>query len=81
MEHLETMLVKQYNHDFNEKTSQEQIEMSREDIKFMDIMNNTAKLIDGHYCINLPFKVENPILPVNRCIAEQRLQSRLHHIS
>ncbi|XP_035983633.1 uncharacterized protein LOC118557555 [Fundulus heteroclitus] len=75
VQNLETMLIEQYNHDFNEKTSQEQIEMSREDIKFMDIMNNTAHLINGHYCIDLPFKAENSTLPVNRCIAEQRLQS------
>ncbi|XP_038137600.1 uncharacterized protein LOC119781261 [Cyprinodon tularosa] len=75
VQNLETMLIEQYNHDFNEKTSQEQIENSREDSKFMDIMNNTAHLINGHYCIDLPFKAENPTLPVNRCIAEQRLQS------
>lgn len=75
VENLENMLIQQYNHDFNEKVSYEQVEMSREDIKFMNIMNNTAELIDGHYCINLPFKVENPSLPLNRCVAEQRLQS------
>ncbi|XP_043983761.1 uncharacterized protein LOC122837472 [Gambusia affinis] len=75
VEHLETMLIEQYNHDFNEKTSQEQIEMSRDDIKFMNIMNNSAQLKNGHYCIDLPFKSESSILPINRCIAEQRLQS------
>ncbi|XP_032416531.1 uncharacterized protein LOC116718567 isoform X6 [Xiphophorus hellerii] len=75
VKHLETMLIEQYNHDFNEKTSQEQIEMSREDIKFMNIMNNSAQLKNGHYCVDLPFKSESSVLPINRCVAEQRLLS------
>nr|XP_057925588.1 uncharacterized protein LOC131127575 isoform X1 [Doryrhamphus excisus]XP_057925589.1 uncharacterized protein LOC131127575 isoform X1 [Doryrhamphus excisus] len=75
VDHLQEMLVKQYNHDFNEKSSEEKIEMSREDIKFMDLMNNTANLIEDHYCIDLPFRQENPMMPNNRCVAEQRLQS------
>lgn len=75
VEHLQEMLVKQYHHDFNEKSSEEQIEMSREDIKFMDIVSSTAKLIGGHYCIDLPFRKENVTLPDNRYIAEQRLWS------
>lgn len=75
VEHLQEMLVKQYHHDFNEKSSEEQLEMSREDIKFMDIVSSTAKLIGGHYCIDLPFRKENVTLPDNRYIAEQRLCS------
>ncbi|KAK0135655.1 hypothetical protein N1851_028490 [Merluccius polli] len=75
VEHLQEMLVKQYHHDFNERSSEEQIEMSREDIKFMDIVSSTAKLIEGHYCIDLPFRKENVTLPDNRYIAEQRLCS------
>nr|XP_057933833.1 uncharacterized protein LOC131132323 [Doryrhamphus excisus] len=75
VDHLQEMLVKQYNHDFNEKSSEEKIEMSREDIKFMDLMNNTVNLIEDHYCIDLPFRQENPMMPNNRCVAEQRLQS------
>lgn len=75
VEHLQEMLVKQYHHDFNEISSEEQIEMSREDIKFMDIVSSTAKLIGGHYCIDLPFRQENLTLPDNRHIAEQRLCS------
>lgn len=38
VEHLEELLIKQYNHEFNEKTSEGQLEMSREDIKFMKIV-------------------------------------------
>ena len=75
VEHLQEMLVKQFNHDFNERSSDEQIEMSREDVKFMNVMNNTTKLIGSHYCIDLPFRQENPLMPNNRHVAEQRLQS------
>lgn len=32
VEYLEEMLIKQYNHDFNERTSEERLEMSREDV-------------------------------------------------
>lgn len=75
VEHLQEMLVKQFNHDFNERSLDEQLEMYREDVKFMNVMNNTTKLIGGHYCIDLPFKEENPLLPNNRHVAEQHLQS------
>lgn len=75
VEHLQEMLVKQYNHDFNERSSEEKSEMSREDIKFMDVVNSTTELIGNHYSIDLLFREENPVLPDNRCIAEQRLQS------
>ena len=75
VEHLQEMLVKQYNHDFNERSSEEQIEMSREDIKIMNVMSTTTVLTGGHYCIDLPFRQENSVLPNNRCVAEQRLRS------
>lgn len=72
---LEELLVKQYNHDFNEVTSKETDEMSREEIKFLDMWNHSIKMTDGHYCLDLPFKQKNPSMPNNRCIAEQRIQS------
>lgn len=56
VEHLKEMLVKQYNRDFIEKSSEEKLEMSTEDIKFMNIVNNSAKLVENHYHIDLPFK-------------------------
>ncbi|XP_034073841.1 uncharacterized protein LOC117547324 [Gymnodraco acuticeps] len=74
MVHLEELLVKQYNHDFNENTSKETEEMSREDKQFLNIMNHSAKTTDGHYCLDLPFRQENPSMPNNRCVAEQRIQ-------
>ncbi len=59
---LELMLNNQYNHDFNEKISEEK-EMSREDIRFMEIMESSATLQDKRYCLKLPFKRSDIILP------------------
>lgn len=67
--------MQQNNHDFNKRTYDEKLEMSREDIKFMNIVKDTTVLKDGHYCIDLPFRIKDPVLPNNRCIALQRLQS------
>lgn len=52
---LEELLMNQYNHDFCEKQIDKQ-EMSREDQKFLNIMETSAKLQDGKYIMNLPFK-------------------------
>ncbi len=49
--------------------------MSREDIKYVDPVHSTAQLIGNHYSIDLPFREENPVLPDNRCVAEQCLQN------
>ena len=42
--HLEEMLIKQYNQYFNENASEEQLELSREDITFMGIMKGTTEM-------------------------------------
>lgn len=49
---LEEMLVKQYSHEFNEKTIKER-EMSREDHRFLEIMECSAVLQEGRYCLKL----------------------------
>lgn len=69
---LEELLVKQYNHDFSERSVDEKPEMSREDLKFLEIMKSSANLTDGHYGLKLPFREENVSMPNNRHVAEQR---------
>ena len=71
---LEELLVSQYNQDFNEKTLEEKHEMSREDLKFMEILDRSTCMLEGHYSMDLPFKEDDIIMPNNRCIVEQRLQ-------
>lgn len=55
VETLELLLEKQYQHDFNEM-SEDKEEMSREDAKFMEIMEKSVSFKDGHYSVELPFK-------------------------
>ncbi|KAK0146738.1 hypothetical protein N1851_013945 [Merluccius polli] len=71
---LEELLVSQYNQDFNEKSLEEKQEMSREDLRFMKILEKSTCIQDGHYCMDLPFKVDDITMPNNRCIVEQRIQ-------
>ncbi|XP_035986796.1 uncharacterized protein LOC118560149 [Fundulus heteroclitus] len=46
---IEELLTSQYNYDFIEKSFTEQEEMSREEQKFLDIMDRSAQLENGHY--------------------------------
>ncbi len=70
---LEEMLVEQYNHEFNEKSTREK-EMSREDLKFLEIMEHSAVLQEGRYCLKLPYKNKEVCLPNNFAVAKQRIQ-------
>ncbi len=73
VETLELLLEKQYQHDFNEKMSDDKEEMSREDAKFMEIMEKSVSSKDGHYSLKLPFKDRDVVMSNNLCIATQRL--------
>lgn len=70
---IEELLISQYNQDFSERAFEDKPEMSVEDKKFMKCANSSVMLQDGHYILNLPFRSENPVLPNNRPVAEQRL--------
>ena len=72
---LETLLVNQYIHDFNEKASEEKREHSIEDKRFLEIASKSVSLVDGRYTLNLPFRKDDVRVPNNRHIAMQRLQS------
>lgn len=72
---LHEMLIAQYNTDFSERACEEIKEMSIEDKRFLKIADESAKIVDGHYSLKLPFRNDDSALPNNRCIAEQRLQS------
>ncbi|KAL0157129.1 hypothetical protein M9458_048375, partial [Cirrhinus mrigala] len=69
---IETLLVEQFNADFPERNYSDKMEMSQEDRKFMQSVEQSIRYKDGHYCIGLPFKNDPANLPNNRCIAEQR---------
>ena len=46
--------------------------MSQEDPKFMQVLDNSTRLIDGHYEIPLPLRDDNVRFPNNRLQAEKR---------
>lgn len=69
---LEEMLSNQYNHDFNEQNSEQQ-GMSREDLRFLKIMDDSAQLVNGHYSVKMPFRNDQFALPNNLCVVKQRL--------
>ncbi|KAJ8381315.1 hypothetical protein SKAU_G00020930 [Synaphobranchus kaupii] len=75
VESLSDLLVQQFNHDFTENSYMERKEMSQEDKTFMEIMDNSAEFKDGHYQLPLPFKRDDPRMPNNRLLAEQRASS------
>ena len=64
---IEELLRQQYNADFPERDFEEKEELSQEDHKFMTLVESSAKLEDGHYCISLPLKDETRKMPNNRC--------------
>lgn len=69
---LEEKLSNQYNHDFNERCSEEK-GMSREDIRFLKIMDDSVQLQDGYYGLKMPFRKDYVTLPNNHSMVTQRL--------
>ncbi len=69
---LEELWKQQFKADFPETVHEEQMAMSKEDHQFMDFMSHSAKLINGHYYIGLPFRNAEVVMPLNRRIVEQR---------
>ncbi|KAK7904466.1 hypothetical protein WMY93_017073 [Mugilogobius chulae] len=69
---LEKLLQRQYEHDFNERATEEK-GPSREDVQFMKIMEQSVTLDNGHYSLKLPFKNKTVSLPNNLTVAKQRL--------
>ncbi len=73
VENLNDLLIQQYNHDFPEKYAEERNEMSLEDCRFMQVMDSSAEIVNGRYQLPLPFKRDNPMMPNNLHLAEQRI--------
>lgn len=73
VDRIEELLTSQYNYDFNERSATEQEEMSREEKRFLDIMERSAQLEIGHYKLQLPFRREDVTMPNNVSVALQRI--------
>ncbi|XP_072030453.1 uncharacterized protein [Amphiura filiformis] len=71
-ETLDHQLVKLFNHDFTERITEDLPEKSLNDQQFLADVNNTTRLIEGHYQIGFPLKDHNKNFPTNRQQAEVR---------
>ena len=71
-------LTKQFedycNLEFNDSSYEPTTSMSQNDRRELAIIKNSAKLIDGHYEIGMPWKSNPPSLQSNKVQAESRLQ-------
>ncbi|KAI2647225.1 Arginine--tRNA ligase [Labeo rohita] len=74
---LDELLKEQYKNDFPEQAYDEKPELSFEDQRFLEIVNNFVVKQDGHYQICLPFPKFDITLPDNKKTAEQRALSIL----
>lgn len=69
---LDELWSQQFKSDFPEYDQDEGLEMSREDLQFMDMASKSARLVDGHYSIALPLRNRDVKMPNNHEVAEQR---------
>lgn len=68
---LDELWKQQFQVDFPECSQDEQLGPSKEDCQFMEMVENSVKLMDGHYSIALPLKNREVSMPDNRKLAEQ----------
>lgn len=69
---LEALWQQQYRMDFPECSHDEQTGLSREDQRFMELVTQSTKPVDGHYQAALPLRKSKLNMPNNRKVAEQR---------
>lgn len=69
---LNELLNNHYMHAFNEMDYEDK-EISREVMKFMESVNQSAKLVDGHYSLKILFRKDQPRLPNNLAVVKQRI--------
>ena len=65
--------------DFSEPPHCEDFALSLEDKRAQRIMEDSVKVVDNHYQLDLPFR-ENLLFPNNRAMAEKRLNSLKVHL-
>ncbi len=71
---LDNLIQQQMSYDFPECKHAEKLEMSIEDRQFMESVSQSIKLVDGHYCIDLPLKKKDVAFPNNYVVASLRAQ-------
>lgn len=69
---LDELWEGQLKMDFPETLQDEQPGLSREDKRFLELVSESTKLIDGHYSIGLPVRQRYLKMPNNKTVVEQR---------
>ena len=72
-EMLSSQLRRMYDAEFSECLASSKLAMSGEDRRALAILENSARLVDGHYQLALPWRYRPPSLKDNRCVALRRL--------
>ena len=73
---LRKQMLRMFDHEFNEdRSNADDKAFSAEDELFLDLMKESAKKVDGHYQLPLPWKDTGIRLPFNRSMALKRLHS------
>ena len=80
LKHLDRLVRQTINMDFPERLIDDKKEHSQEDIRLLASVSKSVTYRDGHYCIGLPFKAEDIMLPDNRSMALKRLDSLKHKL-
>ena len=68
------------NMEFNDSVYSCEPSLSQNDKRALEIMNETATLVNGHYEIALPWKNDPPGIDNNKVIAEHRLRLLKKHL-
>ena len=69
------------NLEFNDSADNNDVAMSRNDLRALGIMEETAQLKENHYEIALPWKSDPPRLEDNRPMAEHRLNLLMRRLA
>jgi len=66
LQQLSQIDKKSVNLDFPEKLNDEKKEYSVEDQRFLKKMESSVRLVNGHYEMHLPFRIDDIKLPNNK---------------
>ncbi|KAK2551629.1 hypothetical protein P5673_027396 [Acropora cervicornis] len=74
-EMLSNQFKRLYDAEFSESLSCTKQALSVEDHRALAILESSARKVDGHYQLALPWRFQTPCLPNNRSVAARRLQA------
>ena len=67
---IEELWQLQFKQDFPDAGQEEDIEMSKDDHQFINMVSVSSKLVNGHYSICLPVRSKSLCMPNDRAVAK-----------